>query len=351
MSPITVALVLAVTTTTLAKIFEMHLERVESVMIQMLRNRRWAGRVRQRRRMTLGNTSTDPFLRSQSLTYYYGSEYLGNITIGTPEQRFQVVVDTGSADFWVTDYSCVGDEPEVCEHSLCDAGLVCVVFCPESTCCTKNDVEGRKNYCKGRRLFDSRKSDTYIKADGTWRIMYGIESVRGFCGNDTVRLGVDSERLIVPGTRFGQANKLSVFFSEKPVDGVLGLAFYLLSATNNVPPFQRAAELGLVDPIFTVYLEKVQQLDGKAHGGLVTYGGFDSQHCSETITYENLTAATYWQFKMKSVTAGDFHAAFPWKAITSTSTSFINAPVIMAEKVAKAVGAVFRLSAFRHCSR
>ncbi|EPB74053.1 eukaryotic aspartyl protease [Ancylostoma ceylanicum] len=171
-------------------------------------------------------------------------------------------------------------------------------------------------------------------------VMYGIESVRGFCGNDTVRLGVDSERLIVPGTRFGQANKLSVFFSEKPVDGVLGLAFYLLSATNNVPPFQRAAELGLVDPIFTVYLEKVQQLDGKAHGGLVTYGGFDSQHCSETITYENLTAATYWQFKMKSVTAGDFHAAFPWKAITSTSTSFINAPVIMAEKVAKAVGAV-----------
>ncbi|EPB74052.1 hypothetical protein ANCCEY_06839 [Ancylostoma ceylanicum] len=64
----------------------------------------------------------EAFLSHVMLTYYYGSEYLGNITIGTPEQRFQVVVDTGSADFWVTDYSCVGDEPEVCEHSLCDAG-------------------------------------------------------------------------------------------------------------------------------------------------------------------------------------------------------------------------------------
>ncbi|KIH69019.1 hypothetical protein ANCDUO_00645 [Ancylostoma duodenale] len=44
---------------------------------------------------------------------------------------------------------------------------------------------------------------------------------------------------------------------------------------------------------------------------------------------------------MKSVTAGDFHAEFPWKTITSTSSPFIKAPVIMAEKIAKAVGAVY----------
>ncbi|KAL6743364.1 hypothetical protein Aduo_016409 [Ancylostoma duodenale] len=334
MPPITTAFLLALTTTTMARIFEMHLERVESEMIQMLRKGTWAERVRQMRRMAMEYTPPNRLLRSQS------SEYLGNITIGTPEQRFQVVIDTGSGDLWVPDYSCVGDEPEVCEHSVCDGGLVCVVFCPESTCCKKNVVLGNENYCRGRHLFHSRKSDTYIKADGTWRIMYGTESVRGFCGNDTVRLGVGSERLVIPGTRFGQANKMSIFFDEKPIDGVLGLAFYLLSAANNVPPFQRAVELGLVDPIFTVYLEKLQKINGKAHGGVVTYGGFDSQHCSETITYENLTAATYWQFKMKSVTAGDFHAEFPWKTITSTSSPFIKAPVIMAEKIAKAVGAV-----------
>lgn len=48
--------------------------------------------------------------------------------------------------------------------------------------------------------------------------------------------------------------------------------------------------------------------------------------------------------QMKSVSAGDFHAEFPWKkTITSTSTSFISAPVIIAEKIAKAVGAVVRI--------
>ncbi|KIH69018.1 hypothetical protein ANCDUO_00644 [Ancylostoma duodenale] len=53
---------------------------------------------------------------------YYDMEYLGNVTIGTPDQTFQVVLDTGSSNFWIPDYTCAADKPEVCEHSICDAG-------------------------------------------------------------------------------------------------------------------------------------------------------------------------------------------------------------------------------------
>lgn len=44
-------------------------------------------------------------------------------------------------------------------------------------------------------------------------------------GVDTVSLGSDKRSLPIPGTTFGQANKLSVHFTLVPVDGVFGLGF------------------------------------------------------------------------------------------------------------------------------
>ena len=37
---------------------------------------------------------------------YEDTAYVGNITVGKPEQTFQVILDTGSANLWVPDVSC-----------------------------------------------------------------------------------------------------------------------------------------------------------------------------------------------------------------------------------------------------
>lgn len=42
---------------------------------------------------------------------------------------------------------------------------------------------------------------------------------------------------------------------QRPIDGILGLGFSWLSSDYHAPPFQYAAERGLVDPVFTVYME------------------------------------------------------------------------------------------------
>jgi hypothetical protein len=45
---------------------------------------------------------------SQPITYvsYIAANYVGNITVGTPEQNFVVYLDTGSANLWFPDKTC-----------------------------------------------------------------------------------------------------------------------------------------------------------------------------------------------------------------------------------------------------
>ncbi|KAF8375768.1 hypothetical protein PRIPAC_82197 [Pristionchus pacificus] len=92
--------------------------------------------------------------------HYEDAEYIGNITIGTPGQVFEVILDTGSANLWVPDVTC-GDGPD---------GL-----------------------CTNKHLFHSSESTTYAKNGKYFTISYGTGAAKGFLGQDTVRsLAVDN---------------------------------------------------------------------------------------------------------------------------------------------------------------
>ncbi|CAI2351848.1 unnamed protein product [Caenorhabditis sp. 36 PRJEB53466] len=234
--------------------------------------------------------------------------YFGNISLGTPEQTFLVVLDTGSSNVWVPDNSCgVNDHFSACAH---------------------------------KNKYISSDSGSYEKDGRMFQINYGTGSASGYFGKDT--LCFSDTTLCIKSQVFGQATHLAPFFAHQEIDGILGLGFTDLAVNRAPPPFVNAIEQGLVDePIFTVYLEH-HGMNRAASGGYFTYGGEDPDHCGEILTWIPLTKAAYWQFKLQAVGIDNIseHTS-GWEVISDTGTSFIGGPGTVIQAIAKKYGASY----------
>lgn len=242
----------------------------------------------------------------QPVADYGDFEYLGNITIGTPDQQFLVVLDTGSSNLWVPGVGCNGAP------------------------------------CKNKHHFDKTLSSTFVENGKAWTIQYGSGDAKGTLGMDTVRFGAKgSAQLAIPKTTFGMATQISNDFKADPTDGILGLAFQSLAVDNVVPPLQNAISQGLLDkPLFTVWLEHRGALNNVG-GGVFTYGAIDTTNCGALIAYQPLSSATYWEFKIASIGAGTYKSVKSENVISDTGTSFVGGPSAVVAGIAKAVGATY----------
>lgn len=244
-------------------------------------------------------------------------EYLGNITIGTPDQSFIVVLDTGSANLWI----------------------------PGTSCNTN---------CEGKHKFDTKASRTFVKNGQSWSIQYGSGAAQGVLGTDTVKvseseilkqngvfqLGASGEdQLAIPSTTFGIATQLSSDFKQDTTDGIFGLAFTTLAVDGVTPPLINAIKQGLLDqPLFTVFLEHRGTLSDVG-GGVFTYGAIDTTNCGPVIGYQPLSSATYFQFKANRFRLGKYLNAKVVDVISDTGTSFLGGPSVVIDEMAKQAGA------------
>ncbi|KAI7855733.1 aspartic peptidase domain-containing protein [Circinella umbellata] len=202
-----------------------------------------------------------------------GSQYLVDVGIGTPLQKFTVTLDTGSADLWVPSTDC-----------------------PTSQC----------PYTR----FDATKSSTFNSSTEAFGIVYGIGSVNGTYVKDTVSVaGVSVQNqqfglasttadiLTNPTTLGGSGTDVTTdnsttesSGSDGPIgNGILGLGYpKLTAASNQGEPAYNPFVFNLMDqkliqqPIFSVYMNNP---DEQGWVGEVIFGGTDSSKYTGEIAY------------------------------------------------------------------
>ncbi|KAL3279024.1 hypothetical protein HHI36_016539 [Cryptolaemus montrouzieri] len=236
----------------------------------------------------------------EDLFNYHDAQYYGPMSIGDPPQYFKVMFDTGSANLWV----------------------------PSETC-PKTDKA-----CQKHNRYDNTKSRTYKKNGSEFEIGYATGSMKGFLSNDEVSIG----GLYIEGQTFAEAvSEPGATFEAAKFDGILGMAYSLIAEYNIETPFENMVAQGLVDPIFSFYLNRDQQ---DPYGGELILGGSDPQYYNGNLTYFPLSRPAYWQITMKSVQIGD--AVFcqgGCEAICDTGTSLMTVPRAVLDPLQKAIGA------------
>ena len=172
--------------------------------------------------------------------------------------------------------------------------------------------------CGRHASYNSAKSSTYVANGTAFDIQYGSGPVSGYESQDvmtTAGINVPNQVFaeVTDATGLGLAYKIGKF------DGILGLAFPILSV-NKVPTvFENMASQGLVDKnLFSFYLGT----ESGAKGELLL-GGIDENHYSGDINYVPLSSATYWEVTLGGLTVDGTVYGAGDKAIMDSGTSIL----------------------------
>ncbi|KAK9672112.1 hypothetical protein RND81_12G077200 [Saponaria officinalis] len=246
---------------------------------------------------------SDPESAIVYLKNYMDVQYYGEIGIGTPPQRFNVVFDTGSANLWVP-------------SSKCFFSIAC--------------------YFHSR--YNSRLSSTYSKINGkSNKIPYGSGFVSGYFSQDNVHIG----GLLVKDQVFVEARAERSFdLILTKFDGILGLGFQEISIGHATPLWYNMVQQGLVShQIFSLWLN---QDPYSAIGGEIVFGGVDQKHYVGDHSYVPVANNGYWQIDIRGVNIADNetgHCSDGCAAILDSGTSLLAGPPYVVEQLNHAIGA------------
>ena len=189
-----------------------------------------------------------------TLTDSYHVMYTSTIAIGTPQQSFNVILDTGSSCLWVVS--------------------------------SKSALASRIDFL---HYYNSVESATYAPDGEVWEIQYGVGQCRGFLSNDSIRIG----DMAVHNQTFGEATALSANFlnPNQPLDGILGMAF-TGGACNDWPT--------LLDNLYTqeqisrkLFSFHLDRRDGEAEQNTVIFGKADRSAYEGEIVWTDVLHAPH----------------------------------------------------------
>ncbi|PKU77948.1 phytepsin isoform X1 [Dendrobium catenatum] len=237
-----------------------------------------------------------------ALKNYLNAQYYGEISIGTPPQKFTVIFDTGSSNLWVP-------------SAKCHFSIACFFH----------------------SKYKSSNSNTYTANGKSAAIQYGTGAIAGFLSQDHVGVG----ELLVKDQVFIEAtSEPGTTFLVAKFDGILGLGFKEISVDNVVPVWYNMVDQHLIeDPIFSFWLNRNSE-DGD--GGEIVFGGSDPKHYIGQHTYVPVTLKGYWQFNMGEVLIGGKRTGYcsgDCAAIADSGTSLIAGPTTIITEINQQIGA------------
>ncbi|XP_020877668.1 aspartic proteinase A3 isoform X2 [Arabidopsis lyrata subsp. lyrata] len=236
------------------------------------------------------------------LKNYLDAQYYGDITIGTPPQKFTVIFDTGSSNLWIP-------------STKCYLSVACYFH----------------------SKYKASQSSSYRKNGKPASIRYGTGAISGYFSNDDVKVG----DIVVKEQEFIEATtEPGITFLLAKFDGILGLGFKEISVGNSTPVWYNMVEKGLVkDPVFSFWLNRNPQ---DQEGGEIVFGGVDPKHFKGEHTYVPVTHKGYWQFDMGDLQIAGKPTGYCAKgcsAIADSGTSLLTGPSTVITMINHAIGA------------
>ncbi|KAJ9480144.1 putative Saccharopepsin (putative) [Pseudozyma hubeiensis] len=270
--------------------------------------KKWALRQAEVMKSKFGATSSNQKRQTIGLTDVGpDSYYFAQVSVGTPAQNFNVVLDTGSADFWLVDSDCGTAQN-------CDSDL---------------------------DKYNTGASSTNIGSSTPFSITYGTGAVRGVLAADKVSLA----GYTVNNLTFAEASAVAANTVEYPTSGIMGMGFQSLSTSGATPFWQVLEKQGVLQTnAFTFQLARnIDNLnpndpninDVQSPGGVFTLGRIDSNQYNGDITYtsipnnlQNQQGLGYWTIPLDGITVNGQSANIgngPLAAI-DTGTTLIGGP-------------------------
>jgi len=191
--------------------------------------------------------------------------YYLKISVGSPPQTFNVLMDTGSSDLLVPGVNCTGCSEWPGPNPPFDSSKSSTIN-PISSEDSNYRCHGSVN---GQCVFD----DEYITCVKGHPNEVCI--ARGVMFTDEFAIGSLSTRVAFGVITFEK----NLHFGDVPrvIDGIMGLSYQSSSSVNAVPVFEALVKAGLVKNIFAFCINQ--------HGGVLTLGGVDSNLYSGQIAY------------------------------------------------------------------
>ncbi|KAK7055403.1 acid protease [Favolaschia claudopus] len=210
----------------------------------------------------------------------------GNISIGTPAQRFLIDFDTGSSDLWVPSRACTS--------------------------------------CGSMNRYNPLLSNSSKPRPGIFEIEYGDHSqVSGPIFTDTVSVA----GIKATNQYFSAATTVNGDFADVVVDGILGMGYPALSQLHRSPFFNTARANGnLKANRFSFYLAK--------KGSELYLGGTNPAKYKGSIETHRINLSTgFWQIPNARIKVGNTVVTSGFQTIIDSGTTIMYGPPSAVKKV------------------